>query len=111
MYAIRSYYDRGKRPQMGRVAEQLADVVVLTDDNPRNEPGDQIIADIIAGMHSRARVMRDRGEALRTVIAEAGQDDVVLIAGKGHEEYQHLGDRQLPYSDREMVRTILGEAA
>jgi UDP-N-acetylmuramoyl-L-alanyl-D-glutamate--2,6-diaminopimelate ligase len=103
--------DRGKRPQMGRVAEQLADVVVLTDDNPRNEPGDQIIADIVAGMRTRARVMRDRTEAIRTVIGEAGQDDVVLIAGKGHEQYQYVGDARLPYSDRETVCTILGEAA
>ena len=103
--------DRGKRPQMGRVAEQLADVVVLTDDNPRNESGDRIITDIVAGMHTRARVIRDRAEAIRTVIAEAGQDDVVLIAGKGHEQYQYVGDARLPYSDRETVRTILGEAA
>jgi len=103
--------DRGKRPQMGRVAEQLADVVVLTDDNPRNEPGDQIIADIVAGMQTRARVIRDRAEAIRTVIAEAGQRDVLLIAGKGHEQYQYVGDARLPYSDRETVCTILGEAA
>lgn len=103
--------DRGKRPQMGCVAEQLADVVVLTDDNPRNESGDRIIADIVAGMHTRARVIRDRAAAIRTAIGEAGRDDVVLIAGKGHEQYQYVGDARLPYSDRETVRTILGEAA
>jgi UDP-N-acetylmuramoyl-L-alanyl-D-glutamate--2,6-diaminopimelate ligase len=56
-------------------------------------------------------VLRDRAEAIRTVIAEAGQDDVVLIAGKGHEQYQYVGDARLPYSDRETVCTILGEAA
>jgi UDP-N-acetylmuramoyl-L-alanyl-D-glutamate--2,6-diaminopimelate ligase len=103
--------DRGKRPQMGRLAEQLADVVVLTDDNPRDESGDRIIDEIAAGMQAPARVIRDRAAAIRAVIREAGQDDVVLIAGKGHEAYQHVGDRRVPYSDRETVRTVLEEAA
>lgn len=103
--------DRGKRPEMGGVAEQLADVVVLTDDNPRNEPADRIIADIAAGMRAAPCVIRDRAAAVRTVIAEAKADDVVLIAGKGHEEYQQVGEQRLPYSDRETVRKILGEAA
>lgn len=103
--------DRGKRPQMGRLAEQLADVVILTDDNPRNESGDHIIDEIAAGMQTPARVIRDRATAIRVVIREAGQDDVVLIAGKGHEAYQHVGDRRVPYSDRETVRTVLEEAA
>lgn len=103
--------DRGKRPEMGRVAEQLADAVVLTDDNPRHESGDQIIADIAAGMDTVPRVIRSRIAAIRTAIAEAGANDIVLIAGKGHEEYQQVGDRRLPYSDRRAVQTILGEAA
>ncbi len=103
--------DRGKRPKMGRLAEELADVVVLTDDNPRNESGDRIIEEIATGMHGPARVIRDRTAAIRAVIGEAGQDDVVLIAGKGHEAYQQVGDCRVPYSDRETVRTVLGEAA
>ncbi len=103
--------DRGKRAQMGRLAEQLSDWVVLTDDNPRGESGDRIIADIAAGMQARARVMRDRASAIGAAIRGAGENDVVLIAGKGHEDYQQVGDQRLPYSDRETVRTILGEAA
>lgn len=103
--------DRGKRPQMGRLAEQLSDRVVLTDDNPRHEPGDRIIADIAAGMQARPRVIRDRAEAISTAIAEADARDVVLIAGKGHEDYQQVGDRRIPYSDRATVRRLLGDAA
>jgi UDP-N-acetylmuramoyl-L-alanyl-D-glutamate--2,6-diaminopimelate ligase len=103
--------DRGKRPEMGRVAERLADKVVLTDDNPRTESGDQIIAEIAAGMNAKPYIVRDRASAIRIAIAEANASDIVLIAGKGHEEYQQVGDRRLPYSDRETVQTILGEAA
>lgn len=103
--------DRSKRPEMGRLAEELADVVILTDDNPRTESGDRIIEEIAAGMQTPARVIRDRATAIRVVIGEAAQDDVVLIAGKGHEAYQHVGDRRVPYSDRETVRTVLEEAA
>lgn len=103
--------DRGKRPQMGQIAERLADVVVLSDDNPRHEPGDQIIDDIADGMHTTPRVIRDRASAIRTVIREAAPSDVVLIAGKGHEEYQLVGDKRVAYSDRDTVRNIVGEAA
>ncbi len=103
--------DPGKRPEMGRIAERLADGVVLTDDNPRGESGDQIIADILAGMRRPARVLRDRAAAIRVAIAEAGAEDVVLIAGKGHEDYQQIGGERLAYSDRETVRRILQEAA
>ena len=103
--------DRGKRPEMGRVAERLADKVVLTDDNPRTESGDQIIAEIAAGMNAKPYIVRDRASAIRIAIAEANASDIVLIAGKGHEEYQQVGDKRLPYSDRETVQTILGEAA
>lgn len=103
--------DRGKRPQMGRVAERLADKVVLTDDNPRTESGDEIIAEIAAGMTAKPQIVRDRASAIRVAIASASASDIVLIAGKGHEEYQQVGSRRLPYSDRETVQTILGEAA
>ena len=103
--------DRGKRPQMGAIAERLADVVLLTDDNPRREAGDAIIQDIIAGMRVPPRVMRDRRAAIAQALAEATTGDVVLIAGKGHEDYQQVGDVRHPYSDRETVRALMGVAA
>ena len=103
--------DRGKRPVMGEIAERLADRVVLTDDNPRHEPGDAIIADILGGMKVAPPVIRERKAAIAEAIRHAGEGDIVLIAGKGHEDYQQVGDTRLPYSDRDTVRKILGEAA
>jgi len=103
--------DRGKRPEMGRIAERLADVVVLTDDNPRHEPPERIIADIRAGMLGAARVIRGRRAAIAAALAEAGAADIVLVAGKGHEDYQQIGDERVPYSDRDAVLGLLGEAA
>jgi UDP-N-acetylmuramoyl-L-alanyl-D-glutamate--2,6-diaminopimelate ligase len=103
--------DRGKRPQMGAIAERLADRVILTDDNPRRESGDTIIRDISSGMRTPPRIIRDRRTATTTAIAEAASEDVVLIAGKGHEDYQQIGDARVPYSDRDTVRAILGLAA
>jgi UDP-N-acetylmuramoyl-L-alanyl-D-glutamate--2,6-diaminopimelate ligase len=103
--------DRGKRPVMGEIAERLADAVVLTDDNPRHESGDAIIADILGGMNASPKVIRERKAAIAEAIRHAGEGDIVLIAGKGHEDYQQVGDTRLPYSDRDAVRKILGEAA
>jgi UDP-N-acetylmuramoyl-L-alanyl-D-glutamate--2,6-diaminopimelate ligase len=103
--------DRGKRPVMGGIAERLADVVLLTDDNPRHESGDAIIADIVGGMRATPRIIRDRRNAIATAIQGATEGDIVLIAGKGHEDYQQVGDERFPYSDRDTVRTLLGEAA
>ena len=103
--------DRGKRPQMGAIAERLADVVIVTDDNPRHESGDAIINDIVAGMTSTPRVLRDRPAAIATALREATAADVILIAGKGHEDYQQIGDERHPYSDRDTVRSLLGLAA
>jgi UDP-N-acetylmuramoyl-L-alanyl-D-glutamate--2,6-diaminopimelate ligase len=103
--------DRGKRPLMGAIAERLADTVVLTDDNPRHESPEQIIADIVAGMQSLPRVMRDRAQAIRTVIDEARAGEIVLLAGKGHEDYQQIGDTRVPFSDRDFVRDLLKVAA
>ncbi len=104
--------DRGKRPQMGALAERLADHIILTDDNPRHEDGDAIIQEIIAGIRDRSRVQvqRDRTQALTQALHAAAPDDVVLVAGKGHETYQVVGDDQLPYSDRETVAALLYEA-
>jgi UDP-N-acetylmuramoyl-L-alanyl-D-glutamate--2,6-diaminopimelate ligase len=103
--------DAGKRPLMGEVAERLADQVILTDDNPRGESGDTIIAQILSGMDhpSKAIVERRRGLAIRRAIAIAGRDDLVLVAGKGHETVQDLGDRKVHFSDRAQVQQALGE--
>jgi UDP-N-acetylmuramoyl-L-alanyl-D-glutamate--2,6-diaminopimelate ligase len=97
--------DRSKRPRMGRVAESLADQVILTDDNPRHEDGLVIIRDIQSGMHhpERARVERDRAQAIATALQAAGSEDVVLVAGKGHECEQIVGDQHLPFSDQHQV--------
>ena len=93
--------DAGKRPLMGRAAERLADRLVITNDNPRSESPDKIIADIVAGLanESRATIIEDRGAAIAWAIAHADANDVVLIAGKGHEKYQIIGDERLDFSD------------
>ncbi|MHB8346940.1 MAG: UDP-N-acetylmuramoyl-L-alanyl-D-glutamate--2,6-diaminopimelate ligase [Acidiferrobacterales bacterium] len=103
--------DRGKRPLMGKLAEDLADIVIVTDDNPRHEPPDQIIADIAGGMRSVPTVVRDRAHAIGMAISSAMAGDAVLVAGKGHESYQQIGDKRLKFSDREVVMKILGDAA
>lgn len=103
--------DRGKRPLMGRIAERLADAVILTDDNPRTEDGAAIAAAIAAGMARPPRIVRDRGEAIDRALAEAGEGDVVLVAGKGHETWQEVGERRLPFSDREWIQNRLAEEA
>ena len=103
--------DRGKRPQMGAIAEQLADVVILTNDNPRHEEPTAIIREISAGMGTTPTIVPDRTQAIRAALREALAGDIVLVAGKGHEDYQQIGDQRLPYSDRDTVRALLGEAA
>jgi UDP-N-acetylmuramoyl-L-alanyl-D-glutamate--2,6-diaminopimelate ligase len=102
--------DRGKRPQMGALAEAMADVVVVTDDNPRHEASPAIIADILEGMEqpTRVQVQPDRASAIAMAIEQAGPGDVVLVAGKGHETWQQLGDLRLPFNDVEQVRRSLG---
>jgi UDP-N-acetylmuramoyl-L-alanyl-D-glutamate--2,6-diaminopimelate ligase len=101
--------DQGKRPQMGAIAEKLADRVIVTDDNPRGENGDQIVAQILAGLHqcNHARVMRDRDAAIRTAICESRPGDVVLIAGKGHEPYQEIGGIKHAFDDAVVARKAL----
>ena len=101
--------DRGKRPLMGEVAERLADVVVVTDDNPRSEDGAAIISDILEGVRDPdpVRVERDRGRAIAWAIAHSKADDWVEVAGKGHETDQIIGDLRLPFSDRQEVRRML----
>ncbi len=103
--------DPGKRPLMGAVAEAGSDLVILTDDNPRGEDGDAIIADILAGMShpGRVRVERRRGLAIRIALTLAGIGDSVLIAGKGHETTQDMGELKVRYSDRGQVMQALRE--
>lgn len=102
--------DPGKRPQMGAVAEAHADVTVITSDNPRSEDPDAIIAAILAGMHrpAAALVEPDRAAAIGRAIGAAGVEDIVLVAGKGHETTQEIAGRKFPFSDRQVVRRLLG---
>jgi UDP-N-acetylmuramoyl-L-alanyl-D-glutamate--2,6-diaminopimelate ligase len=99
--------DAGKRPLMGAVAAQLADRVLVTSDNPRSEAPEAIIAAVAAGASGAVEQVVDRGAAIARAIAEAGPDDVVLIAGKGHEPYQEIHGRRLPFSDVAEVRAGL----
>jgi UDP-N-acetylmuramoyl-L-alanyl-D-glutamate--2,6-diaminopimelate ligase len=101
--------DKGKRGEMGSVAEQLADRVIVTDDNPRNEDPQAITAAIVAGMadRSRAQVVHDRAQAIRIAIEAAAPDDVVLLAGKGSEDYQLVGTRALPFADAAVAAAVL----
>lgn len=105
--------DKGKRPLMGAIAEQFADVVIVTDDNPRTEDPKAIITDILAGMMDagRARAVEGRAEAVTNAIMQAKENDVVLVAGKGHEDYQIVGTRRLDYSDRVTAARLLGVVA
>jgi UDP-N-acetylmuramoyl-L-alanyl-D-glutamate--2,6-diaminopimelate ligase len=104
--------DATKRPLMGAVAARLSDVVIVTSDNPRSEPPEAIIEAIERGMNgartpAHLRIV-DRREAIARVLEMAEAGDVVVIAGKGHERYQQLRDRTVPFDDREVVRQILG---
>jgi len=103
--------DRGKRPLMGEIAERLSDRVILTDDNPRHEDGDQIIAEILAGVRRPAdlKIERQRGLAIRLAIATASERDMVLVAGKGHERVQDMGELKVHFSDRAQVVQALHE--
>ena len=101
--------DSGKRPLMGAIAEELADEVILTNDNPRSEDPAQILTDIQHGMTQpdRAQLLPDRRQAIAHTIVAAKPGDVVLIAGKGHEAWQQIGDTQLPFSDIDEVQVHL----
>ena len=105
--------DAGKRPQMGAIAERLADVTIVTDDNPRSEDGDAIVAQIVAGYArpERARVERDRERAIALALALATPGDAVLIAGKGHEAYQEVRGAKHPFDDYAVAQRLLAEAA
>jgi len=104
--------DRSKRPRMARVAGQLADKVIVTSDNPRTEKPEAIIDEILVGFEgdiSNVTVCVDRREAIHKAVREAEDNEVILIAGKGHEDYQIVGDRKLPFDDRREARQALAE--
>ncbi|MCF6287692.1 MAG: UDP-N-acetylmuramoyl-L-alanyl-D-glutamate--2,6-diaminopimelate ligase [Proteobacteria bacterium] len=103
--------DKGKRPQMGHIAETLADYVIVTDDNPRYEENRHITDDILMGMNTKPMVINARQEAITYAITHAHQDDVILIAGKGHETYQIINGTKYPFDDRQIAAEILANLA
>jgi len=104
--------DPGKRSLMGAIAADLADQIIVTDDNPRSENPQAITEAIVSGIKSRkVRVIHDRGEAIATALTEARPVDLVLIAGKGHEDYQIYGETRRAFSDRREALRNLGVAA
>ena len=106
--------DKGKRPEMGRIAALLADEVIVTSDNPRSEDPEAILRDVRAGVEAAGKTARyvvDRREALAEAFRLARAGDVVLVAGKGHETHQVVGGRKLPFDDRLVARALLEERA
>ena len=102
--------DAGKRPLMAAIAQAGADRVIVTDDNPRGEDGDRIVADILAGFVDAARVtvLRDRRAAIAEALRDAGAGDIVLVAGKGHEPYQEVAGVRHPFDDLQVAGELLG---
>jgi UDP-N-acetylmuramoyl-L-alanyl-D-glutamate--2,6-diaminopimelate ligase len=100
--------DRGKRPLMGRLAAELADDVTITSDNPRGEKPEAIVAEILEGVTRPCEIVIDRADAIDAAVRNAKPGDVVLIAGKGHEQYQEIGGIRHPFSDAAQVRAALG---
>jgi len=103
--------DRTKRPKMGAIAAELADWAIVTSDNPRTEDPARILEDILTGIPDSVKplVMVDRSEAIRTAILQAQPGDGVLIAGKGHEDYQILGTEKVHFDDREQARLAIAQ--
>jgi len=104
--------DKAKRPVMGAIAENFSDHVILTNDNPRHEQPQQIIDDICAGLRDKhaVTVELDRAQAIQHALENASAEDVVIIAGKGHETYQLIGESRLPFSDHEVVSAFFAGA-
>jgi UDP-N-acetylmuramoyl-L-alanyl-D-glutamate--2,6-diaminopimelate ligase len=105
--------DPGKRPMMGRIAAELADESIVTDDNPRTEDPAKIVADILRGFPEPVRplIEHDRALAIGGALQSSAADDVVLVAGKGHEDYQIYGNTRRAFSDQAIVRAVLGVQA
>jgi UDP-N-acetylmuramoyl-L-alanyl-D-glutamate--2,6-diaminopimelate ligase len=102
--------DVTKRSPMGKIASELADEAIVTDDNPRNEAPEKIVADILAGLAASEsiQVEHDRAKAIQLALQRSAVGDVVLIAGKGHEDYQIYGAERRPFSDQAVVRAVFG---
>ena len=109
MFGCGGQRDRTKRPLMGHTACEEADYVFLTNDNPRCEDPKQIFADILAGMQGQTNytVQPDRAQAIEAALAKAQKNDIVIVAGKGHEDYQLIGTEKRHFSDQETVRAFL----
>jgi UDP-N-acetylmuramoyl-L-alanyl-D-glutamate--2,6-diaminopimelate ligase len=103
--------DREKRPLMGRVATERADLAIVTSDNPRSEDPGEIIAEVVAGAVGEVVVEPDRRAAIELAVEAAAPGDVVLVAGKGHEQGQEIGGAVLPFDDREVARDALRKLA
>ncbi|MGB3574272.1 MAG: cyanophycin synthetase, partial [Phormidesmis sp.] len=104
--------DRTKRPKMGRIAYEQADRAIVTSDNPRTEDPEKILQDVVAGIEGELddnQVICDRAEAIRSAILQANAGDGIVIAGKGHEDYQILGTEKIHFDDREQSRHALSE--
>jgi len=100
--------DRGKRPEMASIAEKQADKVVLVDDNPRTESASDIMQDILKGFNFPEKVVKihDREQAIVTLLENCKPGDLVLLAGKGHEDYQIFGTEKVNYSDRAVLKAL-----
>lgn len=106
--------DRGKRPVMGQVGCQLADEIFLTSDNPRNEDPEQIVGDVMAGIQAADRrkvhIIPDREEAIREALRIAREGDALVLAGKGHENYQIIGNEKIHFDEREILGKLVGSS-
>ena len=105
--------DKGKRPLMGKIAEANSDHIIVTNDNPRTENAENIAQDILAGCHQpeKITVLLDRQQAVISALNKAKKEDVVLLAGKGHEDYIIMGDQHIPYNERALVRSFYAHGA
>jgi UDP-N-acetylmuramoyl-L-alanyl-D-glutamate--2,6-diaminopimelate ligase len=92
--------DRGKRRLMGKIAEENADYIVVTSDNPRNEDPDAIILSILEGITSDVQTIKDRSQAIEYAVMSADEKDIILIAGKGHENFQIIKNKTIEFSDQ-----------
>lgn len=103
--------DRGKRPEMGRAAEDFADQIILTNDNPRSENPGSIIDEILQGIFDKKKVnvIPDRREAILTALNAAGRRDGVVVAGKGHEKFQEIGGEKIPFNDFQVIQDYINE--
>jgi UDP-N-acetylmuramoyl-L-alanyl-D-glutamate--2,6-diaminopimelate ligase len=113
VFGCGGYRDRGKRPQMAAIAEAGADRVIVTDDNPRSESGDAIVADILGGFARPGDILieRDRAKAIALALLGCGNNDVILVAGKGHETYQEIAGVKHPFDDLAVARSLLEKRA